>query len=68
MNVQVISNRFVSLMTMYAVLGLITSKTGELENKDTIKKIKEAEQYVNIDHICISPQCGFASTEEECSN
>ena len=49
----------------YAVLGLITSKTGELENKDTIKKrIKEAEQYVNIDHICISPQCGFASTEE----
>ena len=27
-------------------------------------KIKEAEQYVNIDHICISPQCGFASTEE----
>ena len=35
-----------------------------MENKETIKRIKEAEQYVNIDHICISPQCGFASTEE----
>ena len=32
--------------------------------KTQLKRIKEAEQYVNIDHICISPQCGFASTEE----
>ena len=32
--------------------------------KKQLKRIKEAEQYVNIDHICISPQCGFASTEE----
>ena len=38
MNVQVISNRFVSNDNAYAVLGLITSKTGELENKETIKK------------------------------
>lgn len=49
----------------YAVLGLITSKTSELEDKELIKqRVKEAQQYVDLDHICISPQCGFASTEE----
>jgi len=49
----------------YAVLGLITSKTPELEDKELIKqRVKEAQQYVDLDHICISPQCGFASTEE----
>jgi 5-methyltetrahydropteroyltriglutamate--homocysteine methyltransferase len=47
------------------VLGLITSKSGELENKEmVIKRIKEAAQYVNIDQLCLSPQCGFSSTEE----
>ncbi|OOR92791.1 methionine synthase [Moraxella caviae] len=47
------------------VLGLITSKTGDLENKDDIiARIKEAAQYVEINQLCLSPQCGFASTEE----
>ncbi|MDQ7093770.1 5-methyltetrahydropteroyltriglutamate--homocysteine S-methyltransferase [Desulfosporosinus sp. PR] len=47
------------------VLGLITSKNGTLENKtDLIARIEEATQYVNIDQLCLSPQCGFASTEE----
>jgi 5-methyltetrahydropteroyltriglutamate--homocysteine methyltransferase len=47
------------------VLGLITSKSGELENKEAvIKRIEEAAQYVNIDQLCLSPQCGFSSTEE----
>ena len=47
------------------VLGLITSKSGELENRDEIiARIKEATQYVDINQLCLSPQCGFASTEE----
>ena len=47
------------------VLGLITTKTGELENKDTIKRrIDEASKYISLDQLCLSPQCGFASTEE----
>jgi len=47
------------------VLGLVTSKTGMLENKDEIKRhIDEATKYVALDQLCLSPQCGFASTEE----
>lgn len=47
------------------VLGLVSSKTGELEKKDIIiKRIKEATQYIDINQICLSPQCDFASTEE----
>jgi len=47
------------------VLGLVTSKSGTLENKDAIKRrIDEATKYVALDQICLSPQCGFASTEE----
>ncbi|WP_163581228.1 5-methyltetrahydropteroyltriglutamate--homocysteine S-methyltransferase [Gracilibacillus saliphilus] len=47
------------------VLGLFSSKTGELEDKDAIKaRIKEATKYVDLERLCISPQCGFASTEE----
>ncbi|OBX05050.1 methionine synthase [Gallibacterium genomosp. 3] len=47
------------------VLGLVTSKSGELEDKDAIiERIKEATQYVDINQLCLSPQCGFASTEE----
>ena len=47
------------------VLGLITSKTGTIENKDFIKRrIDEAAKYVSLDQLCLSPQCGFASTEE----
>jgi len=47
------------------VLGLVTSKSGKLENKDDIKRrIDEATKYVDLDQLCLSPQCGFASTEE----
>ena len=47
------------------VLGLVTTKTGRLENKDDIKRrIEEATKYVALDQLCLSPQCGFASTEE----
>ena len=47
------------------VLGLITTKTGELEKKDVIKRrIDEAAKYISLDQLCLSPQCGFASTEE----
>jgi 5-methyltetrahydropteroyltriglutamate--homocysteine methyltransferase len=47
------------------VLGLVTSKTGVLEKKDDIKRrIDEASKYVDLDQLCLSPQCGFASTEE----
>ncbi|OBX09632.1 methionine synthase [Gallibacterium salpingitidis] len=47
------------------VLGLVTSKSGELEDKNAIiERIKEAAQYVDINQLCLSPQCGFASTEE----
>ena len=47
------------------MLGLVTSKSGALEKKDDIKRrIDEATKYVDLDQLCLSPQCGFASTEE----
>ncbi|MDO9709471.1 5-methyltetrahydropteroyltriglutamate--homocysteine S-methyltransferase [Paracraurococcus lichenis] len=47
------------------VLGLVTSKTGELESKDMLKRrIEEAAKHAPLDQLAISPQCGFASTEE----
>ena len=47
------------------VLGLVTSKTGTLENKDDVKRrIEEASRFADLDQLCLSPQCGFASTEE----
>jgi 5-methyltetrahydropteroyltriglutamate--homocysteine methyltransferase len=47
------------------VLGLVTSKNGRLESKDAIKqRIEEAAKVVPLDQLCLSPQCGFASTEE----
>ncbi|NMW85682.1 5-methyltetrahydropteroyltriglutamate--homocysteine S-methyltransferase [Peptoniphilus sp. AGMB00490] len=47
------------------VLGIITSKRPELEDKEKLKeRIKEASQYISLENICISPQCGFSSTEE----
>lgn len=49
----------------YIVLGLVTSKSGKLEDKDKIiARIKEAAEFHPLDHLCLSPQCGFASTEE----
>jgi 5-methyltetrahydropteroyltriglutamate--homocysteine methyltransferase len=57
--------RFVPKGKKQIVLGLVTSKSGTLEKKDDIKRrIDEATKYVDIDQLCLSPQCGFASTEE----
>ena len=47
------------------VLGLVTTKRGELESKDTLKRrIEEASRFVPIEQLCLSPQCGFSSTVE----
>jgi methionine synthase II (cobalamin-independent) len=47
------------------VLGLVTTKKGELESKDTLKRrIDEAAKYVPLEQLCLSPQCGFSSTVE----
>ena len=47
------------------VLGLVTSKRGRLESKDELKRrIDEAARYIDLDQLCLSPQCGFASTLE----
>jgi 5-methyltetrahydropteroyltriglutamate--homocysteine methyltransferase len=47
------------------VLGLVTSKSGQLESKDAIKRrIDQAARFVDIEQLALSPQCGFASTEE----
>jgi 5-methyltetrahydropteroyltriglutamate--homocysteine methyltransferase len=47
------------------ILGLITSKDGKLESKDEIKRrIDEAAKFVPLEQLCLSPQCGFSSTEE----
>ncbi|WP_083517117.1 5-methyltetrahydropteroyltriglutamate--homocysteine S-methyltransferase [Alicyclobacillus shizuokensis] len=57
--------RFVSRKDLRIVLGLVTSKFGELEAKDDLKRrIDEATRYVPLEQLCLSPQCGFASTEE----
>jgi 5-methyltetrahydropteroyltriglutamate--homocysteine methyltransferase len=47
------------------VLGIVTTKSGKLESKDELKRrIDEAAKYAPLDQLCISGQCGFASTEE----
>jgi 5-methyltetrahydropteroyltriglutamate--homocysteine methyltransferase len=47
------------------VLGLVTTKSGKLEDKDALKRrIEEASRYVPLDQLCLSPQCGFSSTVE----
>ena len=57
--------RFVPKGNKIVVLGVVTSKDGALESKDAIKRrIDEATRYVALDQLCLSPQCGFASTEE----
>jgi 5-methyltetrahydropteroyltriglutamate--homocysteine methyltransferase len=49
----------------FVVLGLVTSKFGKLETKDELKRrIDEAAKFIPLDQLCLSPQCGFASTEE----
>jgi len=47
------------------VLGLVTSKRGSLESKDALKRrIEQAAKFIDLEQLCLSPQCGFASTEE----
>jgi len=57
--------RFLPKGNKVVVLGLVTSKSGTLENKDDVKRrIEEAAKYAALGQFCLSPQCGFASTEE----
>ena len=57
--------RFLPKGNKIVVLGLVTSKQGRLEPRDDVKRrIEEATKYVALDQLCLSPQCGFASTEE----
>ncbi len=57
--------RFVPRGEKIVVLGLVTSKTGELESKDELKRrIDEAAKYLPLEQLALSPQCGFASTEQ----
>jgi 5-methyltetrahydropteroyltriglutamate--homocysteine methyltransferase len=57
--------RFIRPGKQQVVLGLITTKKGELENPEGIKaRLQEAAKYVSLNQLCLSPQCGFASTEE----
>jgi 5-methyltetrahydropteroyltriglutamate--homocysteine methyltransferase len=56
--------RFVPKHKM-VVLGLVTSKSGRLESRDELKRrIDEATRFIALDQLCLSPQCGFASSEE----
>ena len=49
----------------HVVLGLVTTKAGQLESRDEIRRrIDAAAKFVDIDQLCLSPQCGFASTED----
>jgi len=57
--------RFLPKGKKIVVLGLITSKSGTLEKKDDVKRrIEEAAKFAPFEQFCLSPQCGFASTEE----
>jgi 5-methyltetrahydropteroyltriglutamate--homocysteine methyltransferase len=49
----------------YVVLGLVTTKRGELESREDLeRRIEEASRFVDLDQLCLSPQCGFSSTSE----
>jgi 5-methyltetrahydropteroyltriglutamate--homocysteine methyltransferase len=57
--------RFLPKGEKVVVLGLLTSKTGKLESRENIRRrIDEAARFVDIAQLALSPQCGFASTEE----
>jgi 5-methyltetrahydropteroyltriglutamate--homocysteine methyltransferase len=57
--------RFLPKGNKIVVLGLVTTKSGTLEKKDDVKRrIEEATKFAPLDQLCLSPQCGFASTEE----
>jgi len=50
--------------TKKVVLGLVSTKTPVLEKKDALKqRVDEAAKYVPLENLCLSPQCGFASSE-----
>lgn len=54
--------RYVPKGNKKIVLGLLTTKKGEMESRDEIKqRIEEASKYVDLDQLCLSPQCGFSS-------
>ena len=57
--------RFLPRGDKHVVLGLVTTKRGELESRDELKRrIEEAARYAPIEQLCLSPQCGFSSTVE----
>jgi methionine synthase II (cobalamin-independent) len=57
--------RFLPKGNKIVVLGLVTTKTGTLEKKDDVmRRIEEATKFAPFEQLCLSPQCGFASTEE----
>ena len=57
--------RFLPKGDKYVVLGLVTTKNGELESKDQLKRrIEEASRFAPLEQLCLSPQCGFSSTVE----
>jgi 5-methyltetrahydropteroyltriglutamate--homocysteine methyltransferase len=57
--------RFLPKGNKIVVVGVITSKSGQLEKKEDIKRrLQEASKYAPLDQLALSPQCGFASTEE----
>jgi methionine synthase II (cobalamin-independent) len=57
--------RFLPKGDKHVVVGLVTTKRGELESKDELKRrIEEAAKYAPIEQLCLSPQCGFSSTVE----
>jgi 5-methyltetrahydropteroyltriglutamate--homocysteine methyltransferase len=57
--------RFLPRGNKIVVLGLVTTKSGTLEKKDDVRRrIEEATKFAPVDQLCLSPQCGFASTEE----
>ena len=57
--------RFLPHGSKQVVLGLVTTKRGELESKDELKRrVEEAARFAPLDQLCLSPQCGFSSTVE----
>ena len=57
--------RFLPKGNKVVVVGVITSKSGELENRDAVlKRVEEASHFAPLEQLALSPQCGFASTEE----
>src|SRR5690606_17922755 len=57
--------RFLPKGRQRVVLGLVTSKFGKLEDPGALRaRVEEAAQFVPIDQLCLSPQCGFASTQD----